>query len=1231
MATRITAHFLQPAIVVLGVVACVLLDPTVHSATAVVPTQIAQIPLTVAQQAHPQVALAIGNSESMDGNLSGAIMTGSGSLSASMSLLNNSSSPQNYTIPPGFTPPLNAGDGVNAPYTATDANGHLADNSASRLNVAKAGIAATLQSFMPYADFALLDYKLNGTHLYTTWVYEMSPPGGFVFTNTQVAGNRYIPNPCFGYNPVPANIVDSNCKAIDTSGQVTGSMATSQWMQIDPTVFPAGGQYNAGSSDDPLINDVLYTGSGAPTGPAVCLVYGGPSPANPYTHYTMAQYNANNNTVKESYAASIGCGGFVTTWPTNAGFVPYAPQTMYIERGFGYGGQQDHNDAAVPVGMTTAGAVPTPPTVAAAIAKFTPFLAPETNSPGTTEIKAAGGQSAIPGLLEQAVTLFNTNPASSNGCNPTRYVILVTDGLPTLDKSGHAWPPPGTVSAVNWHMKVAFNADGSLNIPGTSDQALIDTVNTLAQLQNSTSHVKTYIIGLGAGVDPGVNPIAAQVLTAFAIAGGSGSYFPASDPATLTTALETILSQVIAAVQSTSSTAVNSTGLNTNSHAYLAQFNTSDTLQDWTGNLNAWKVDPSKGTVNTSGTPLWSAQTQLDAQNWDTGRVIATWDPKAKAGTPFRWNPGLAPNGISSATAGLGLALSTFMPDNKVQHVVNYLRGDSTNEVRNGGQFRNRTHTLGDIVASAPLYVGPPNGMTQTLDYFAFAKAKSGRSPVIYIGADDGMLHAFDAATGNELFAYIPNGVFNNLIKLVNPFYNDNHQFFVNGSPRSADVKFAGDGQWHTVLVGNLAAGGSTLFALDITDPATMAGGEAALANAALWEFSDTDMGLSFSEPSIANTSAGWMVFAGNGYNSPNQKPVLYGIEPQHGTMVAKVDLCAAAPAVPVVCNAALANGLSSVTVVNTYGDVSGIANTVYAGDLQGNVWRVDISDPNPTNWKVSVVFQTRDQGGNIQPITTVPALTLNPKFPGVMGTMVYVGTGQMLGVGDLSTTAVQSVYGIFDPPTGSATPLGFTGIPTRSNLVQQYLGDTNAQSGTAVRVACGSAAAAYGGCDPNKTGGTPNQVVLPTPDRGWFVDLATFDKSGNEIPSGERVVTDPQIEVGGGVVMTTYQPNSNTCNGGGSAWLMVFNYATGASFPLPEFDTNGDFTLNSQDATAAGANPVGMSLGPVYASAPALLPAGMNGAAGTIKQIAVSSNNVDSILDRGGAKQRINWWEVRH
>jgi type IV pilus assembly protein PilY1 len=1064
--------------------------------------------------------------------------------------------------------------------------------------VAKGGIAAMLATYMPYADFALIDYSLSGTNIYTTWVYEMSPPTGFVFTNAPVNGNRYIPNPCRGYNVVPINATDTACKNIDASGKVTGSMQSSQWMQIDGTIFPAGGAYNGGSSDDPLINDVLYAGGLAP----VCLVYGGPNPGNPYTNFTLAQYNANPGNIHESYTNTINACA-PTTFPTNAGFVPYTPQAMYIERGFGYYGGQSANSGSVPVPMTTAGAVPTAASVNAAIAKFTPFLAPETDSTGTTEIKAAGGQSALPGLLIQAGTLFNGNPPSSNGCTPTRYVILLTDGMPTLDKSGKSWPPPGTVSAVKWNMKVAFNANGSLNIAGTNDQAVIDTVNQLKQLLQSTSHVKTYVIGLGAGVDPTVNPVAAQVLTAFAIAGGTGTYFPATDPTSLANDLQSILAQIQNTTQSTASTAVNSTGLHKGSVAYLAQFTTSDTYLDWTGNLNAWPIDPVTGYVNTQpGNQLWSAMTQLDAQNWNNGRLIATWDPVAGAGTPFRWNPALAPAGISGTTA-LGMALQTFLPDPNGQHVLNYLRGSSFHELHNGGQLRDRTHKLGDIVDSAPLYIGPPQGLTQTADYFTFAMANQNRTAVIYVGAGDGLLHALDAATGNELFAYVPNGVWSNLIKLVNPFYNSQHVFFVNGSPRSADVKYASDGTWHTVLASTLGAGGKTVFALDVTNPDAIAAdvSEQTLAQSVLWEFTDVDMGLSYSEPAIVNTAAGWMVIFGNGYNSANQKPVLYALEPQHGTMLAKIDLCAA---VAGICNAALANGLSSVSVVNSYGQVSAPANTVYAGDLQGNLWRVDITSVNPAQWKVSVIYRARDALGNIQPITTTPAVTLNPQFPQLLGTMVFIGTGQMLGVGDLSTTGVQSLYGVFDPPTGSAPPVGFAGVPNRSNLVQQQLANDTTSGGVQVRIIP-----------------TVLPVTLPT-NRGWFVDLS--------LAPGERIVTDPQIESGGGVVFTTYQPNTSQCIGGGSAWLMVFNFATGGAFPLPELDVNSDGKLDASDVGSTGNNPVGMSLGPVYASAPTLLPGG-SGIGGTMKLTSVSSNNVDSVLDRGRAKERISWWEVRH
>ncbi|MBV9725294.1 MAG: pilus assembly protein PilY [Gammaproteobacteria bacterium] len=1189
MRIRTPAEILQPAIVLLGVIACVILGRTSHSVpAAVTPTPIAQVPLTVATAAHPQIVIAVGNSQSMDGNLSGAIMTGSGALNPTLTLLQASSSPVNFTIPGGFVPPLNAGAGGVAPYTVA-ANGVLVDNSPSRLNVAKQGIAAVLNAFLPNADFALFDYVLTGTGVHNTWLYEMSPTTGpFVFSNTITPPpDRWVANPCYQYHTLGnGTVLWNDCHAIDISNKVTGNMDQAQFMQI------------SASSDDPLINDVLYTNSGID---AVCLDYGGVNPANPYVAYTLGQYNASPSNISESYVRQANiCPP--TTFPTNAGYVPFTPQTLYIRRGFGYYGGQSATSANTLVPMTSAGANPTAASVNTALAAFTPYLAPETSSPGSAEIKAAGGQSALAGLLHGTRQYYKTaNPPSTNGCAAQRYVILLTDGLPTLDLGGGSWPPPGTVSAQQWGMRVAFNADGSLDTSSnTNDQAVLDTVSELTQLQKQG--INTYVIGLGAGVDPSVNPVAAQVLTAFAIAGGTGTYFAATSAVALTNDLQSIVARIIAATQSTASTGVNSTGLHSGSVAYLAQFTTSDNYQDWTGNLNAWPINPSTGQVDTTaGNQLWSAQAQLDAQGANA-RLIVTWDPLAKSGTPFRWSPPPATQGISATTA-LGQALGSFGPDPNGQDVLQYLRGSNAQEQRNGGPFRNRTHKLGDIVFSGPLYVGAPNGLAQTPDYFAFVTAHAQRAPVVYVGANDGMLHAFDAATGAERFAYVPNGVFNNLVKLANPYYNQQHQYFVNGSPRVADVKFASDGSWHTVLVGTEGAGGSTLFALDVSAPDSLLT-EAQVAQAVLWEFTDPDMGLSFSEPEIVTTAAGWMVVVGNGYNSPHQKPVLYGLDPQTGAILAKIDLCAA---VPTACNTAVANGLSSVAVVNSYGQVSAAANVAYAGDLQGNVWRVDITDANPANWIVSVMFQATDPGGAPQPITTVPAVTLNPKFPNLLGTMVYVGTGQLLGIPDLSTTQTQTLYGIYDPPTGATPPIGFAGVPHRVNLQAQVLA-MESVNGSSVR-----------------TVPTPSAVPLPPTAgavRGWYMDLS--------LDPGERVVTDPEIEAGGGVVFTTYQPSSSVCSGGGSAWLMVLNFATGAAFPLPELDVTGDGKLNQGDVPASGNVPVGMLLGSVYASTPTLLPGG-GALGGTSKLTSLSNGTVDSVLDRGRAKRRISWWEVRH
>jgi type IV pilus assembly protein PilY1 len=1175
---------------------------------------ISQTPMTVTIPAHPQIMIAVANSQSVDGNLSGAIMTGSGMLPAADAYLDNSSSPQNYTIPPGFTPPLNDGNGVTAPYTI-NAGPYLVDNSASRLNVAKAGITEVLNSYIADADFGLMDFSTNGVNPYTTWVYQMSQPGGFTFTaiaGVPVPGvTEYVPNPCYQANLAPASTVKNDCAVLDAFYGGPG-IYWQQWMVV------------SNSSDDPVVNDVLYAGAGAID--PVCITYGGPNPVTPFPpNRTLAQYNAGG--ILEAYSSNkANCGGAWETGPTNAGFVPYSAQVMYEERGFGfYGGQAANTgNILVPISAaTSAGPTPTPASVAAALAHFTPYLAPETSSTGTTEIKAAAIQSPIAGLIARAQTFYSTDVYTSNGCAPQKYVVLVTDGLPTEDLSGGLWPPADTAAgtpASLYFMTSNFLGTGALDFPNTNDKALKDVITNIQNLL-AVNHVKTYVIGVGAGVDPSVNPTAAATLQAMAIAGGTGvpiggpgsnppsapmGYFPANSPAAVTADLQVIITTILAATQSVASAAVNSTGLNTTSVVYQSQFLTSDTYQDWDGNLFAFPIS-STGSVNTAPTnAIWSAATQLNAQG-SASRLIATFDPTVGvngAGTPFEWTTGAPAHGIANSTT-LGLDLTTFPPDTNGQDVLQYLRGSTAQELRNGGQFRNRSHLLGDIVSSNPLYIGPPSAPNQTPSYVTFAQANANRPPVLYVGANDGMLHAFDASAptpplppsptgGDELFAYIPTGVYANLIALANPYYNAVHQYFVNGSPQASDVQFA-DTTWHTELVGVEGAGGKSVFALDVTYPQNITS-EPILASNVLWDFTDVDMGLGFSTPAIADTASGWTVFVGNGYNSPNQKPYLYALSAQFGpnAPVTRIDLCAA---VPTACNLAASNGLSTVIAVNSSGALAGFANIVYAGDLQGNLWRVDVSNANPALWTVTVLFTATDSLGNRQPITTSPVASLNPRYPQVLGTMVFFATGQLLGVPDLANVQKQTIYGIYDPPTTYATPI----TRLTGNLVAQTLSEVAGPSGPVILV-------------------TGNAVSIPTSNKGWYIDLT--------LNSGERVVTDPRLENGGALVLTSYVPSPIVCTGGGSSNLYVINYADGGYFSSPQFDLNNDGQINSGDQVG-GANPVGMSLGSVFAAAPTIRTANL-GSVGAIKLITESNDSIQSVGEKGSSKSRTAWWEIR-
>ncbi len=1130
---------------------------------------ISQYPLQLSTPTHPKVLLSIGNSQSMDGILSGAIMTGSGILSSGLTSLQNSSSPLNYTVPAGFTPPLQAANSSGlAPYTVS-LSGTLYDNSASRLNVAKGGVTAILNAYMQNTDFALETYNTSSVNRYTTWVYYMSVQGGpFTFTNTQTTGKRYVINPCFGYTTSSSTIA-SNCASIAAVSALYGSsaLANNQYMQI------------GSSSDDPTINDILYAGSP----PGVFVTYSGPSPATPYPpNFSLSNYN--NGNIFLSYSrSSPNIGGF-GTGPTNAGFVPFSPQVMYAQRGFGFYGNQSATSGKIIVPMTTAGTTPTTSSITTAINTFLPYLKPETNSTSSTEIKSSAVQSPMAGLLTTAKNYLTSLGTSGASCTPQLYVVLISDGLPTEDLAGKLWPPLGSAAAAGYGVTATFNTDGSLKT--TNAQALTDTITILGSLK--TAGIKTFVIGLGAGVDPTVNSQAAASLTAMSIAGGTINYYPASSPAALVNGLNNILISVQSGSNSTTAAAVNSSNLQAGSMEYQASFIASDTTyQDWTGNLVEIALDPTTGSP--TGSPIWSAQTALDTRT-SPSRIIATWNPAlnsgAGGGAEFQWA------NISAAQQTL-LQPSDTLGANRLL----YLRGDTSLEKRNGGTFRNRTHLLGDIVDSRPMYVGIPSAphVISSTSYLSFALSNMTRQPMLYVGANDGMLHAINATTGVELFAFVPNGIFNNLLNLTDPLYNQSHLFFVDGSPQSADVQFA-DGSWHTLLVGGENGGGSSIYALNVTNPTSLTT-EANLASAVLWEFTDTDMGLSYSEPKTAQISTSstsslkFAVFFGNGYNSPNNKDILYAVDPQTGQTLGKIDLCAA---VSGACDASLPNGLSTVAFGQSDGLQTSPITRVYAGDLQGNMWSVDVSNTNPASWTARLLMQARDSSGNPQPITTPPVVTLNPNYPRSPGLFVMFGTGSLLTQSDLASTKTQSIYSVWDNPAS-------TTVITRSSLQQQVL--------TLVAAA---------------TSGLPQDILTVTnhtinwvTNSGWYTDLPI---------AGQRVITNSNL-VNGSFIATLNTPPTTAC-GQATSMLLTLSYKTGGDGGgSPQLDINADNIINSSD-TYNGGNAVGIGLKPGYASAPVTV--GPNANNYITQLITLSSGQQISVINPNNSSRQTGWWQLQ-
>lgn len=569
-----------------------------------------------------------------------------------------------------------------------------------------------------------------------------------------------------------------------------------------------------------------------------------------------------------------------------------------------------------------------------------------------------------------------------------------------------------------------------------------------------------------------------------------GSYFSASNPTALVQQLTNIINNILSRKGASTALSATMSTLTAGTQGYSAGYDTSD----YSGFLIKQDLD----TTGTPGAVVWdagciltggtlSAASECDVSNpppnVDSGRKILTSNSAGTLGRAFEWSQldsaeqSALNQDPSSTTVCTSPTATTGGCDGNGQLRLNWLRGDRTNE-STAPLLRHRTSVLGAIINSQPQYVSAPTGgfsdnfppnspeaVAATPDstgrpgagsYAEFVQQNKNRPPTVYVGSNDGMLHAFNGVDGSERWAYVPSMLFSNghLNKIATESVYKNFPG-VDNTPVIQDVFI--HGAWHTVLIGSMRLGGRGIFALDVTAPD---GINESSTSTVLWEINNTkagfgDLGYTYSYPNIARLSDDkWVVLLASSYFPlPNQSPPdpaasetaanrtsLFVIDLETGAKLAEIDTTTAPQGAP-----PQTYGLSTPFVYDLNSDQ--VDDVAVAGDLAGNLWRFDLSGcpdgtpagPNPSgsptmicgdgstpssgNWKVDLIFKTygtNDANVGRLPISVMP-VGMRDRAANVP---VWVfGTGKYLGLCDRTATAPPSGCG---PDSNTATQYFF-------------------------------------------------------------------------------------------------------------------------------------------------------------------------------------------------------------
>ena len=609
------------------------------------------------------------------------------------------------------------------------------------------------------------------------------------------------------------------------------------------------------------------------------------------------------------------------------------------------------------------------------------------------------------------------------------------------------------------------------------------------------------------------------------------NYFVASKPDQMVLGLNRAFAKIfndLRAYTTSFATALPQTAL-----AGSASFGAKYDSTTWTGEVEANTVTFDAST----GTPTFSLQwsfssklnTQIAGTGWNTNRRMITFRTDNSTGVPFRY---------ASISTAQQTALDTiYRTGNDSADYLNYLRGDSTHEessVATGSAriYRDRSQAVGDISGSKVRPVGPPSSPFSSAanpGYAAFKTLYANRKTMVYVGTNAGVLHAIDGSTtgataGQEVFAYVPGALYqgptgspitDGLMSRGDP--NFTHKALVDGSAVAFDIDLgrtrsgvaaALGTSWRTVLVGGLGKGGKSYFALDVTDPGatnmtagTAASVEPTLAAKVMWEFSHANLGFTYGVPTAVKTRQyGWVLVFGSGHNNADGKGYFFIVDPNNGALLQAVSTGVGTTSNP----AGLAH-VQSFILDRT----DGTADAIYAGDLLGNVWRLDVTAASGTYPAPVQLAQLTNAAGAAVPITVRPLVIVHPRLN---VRYVTVGTGKLLDTTDISSAQEQVFVAIKDGngnAFGGALPSGVSYPVLRSNLVAHT--------------------------------DLTQPVVVPATSMGWRLDLGV--SSG----TGWRVITD-STSFSGRITFASMQPNTDVCTPSGSSRVYSVDVDSGQS-----------------------------------------------------------------------------------